>query len=137
MKNEFKDQIFSRGVELPKAIAEHFTGKAYFNQLVEGENDWNCPIGYVTFQPGTRNFWHRHPGGQILLVTEGSGWYQEWGQEARCLKPGDVVKIPSGSKHWHGASKDSWFAHVYIETNADMGSVEWLEEVSDEQYSAL
>ena len=137
MENEFKNQIFHRGVELPKAIADHFTGKAYFNQLVEGGNDWNCPVSYVTFQPGCRNFWHRHPGGQILLVTEGNGWYQEWGQEARYLNPGDVVMIPSGAKHWHGASKDSWFAHIYIETNSDRGSVEWLDEVSEEQYSVL
>lgn len=89
-------------------IADHFTGLAYFNQLVENENDWNCPVGYVTFQPCSRNFWYRHPSGQILLVTEGHGWYQEWDQEAQSLNHGDVVKIPSGTKHWHGASNDSW-----------------------------
>lgn len=137
MMNEFKDQLFSRGEALPKMIAEHFTGNAYFNQLVDGESDWNCPVGYVTFQPGCRNDWHRHPGGQILLITEGSGWYQEWGQEARSLKPGDVVKIPTDVKHWHGASKDSWFAHIYIETNSNKGSVEWLEAVDEEQYSKI
>lgn len=137
MTEDYKDQIFSRGVKLPKMIADHFTGMAYFNQLVESENNWNCPVGYLTFMPGSRNFWHRHPGGQILLIAEGNGWYQEWGHEAYYLKPGDFVKIPSDTKHWHGASKDNWFAHIYIETNSEKGSVEWLEEISEDHYSTL
>lgn len=129
--------IFSKGEKLPEAFSQHFIGQAYLSMLVNGGNEWNCPIGNVIFEPGCRNNWHRHPGGQILLVTGGRGWYQEDGQAARELRPGDVVTIPAGMKHWHGAAKDSWFAHLSIETNAQRGPAEWLEPVSDVLYEHL
>lgn len=92
----------------------------------------------VTFEPGCRNNWHiHHKGGQILLVTDGQGYYQEWGKEAVLLKPGDVVNIPSEVKHWHGATKDSWFSHIAIEIPAQGASNEWLEPVDDDQYLSL
>ena len=98
-------------------------------------------IANVTFGPGCRNNWHIHKaqtgGGQLLLCTEGRGWYQEWGKEARKLHPGDVVEIPAGVKHWHGAAKDSWFSHLAVELPGENTSNEWLEPVSDETYDAL
>lgn len=88
-----------------------------------------------------RNNWHIHHGdkggGQILLVTGGRGWYQEWGKEAQELHAGDVVAIPVGIKHWHGAAKDSWFAHIAIEIPGENTSNEWLEPVSKEEYGKL
>ena len=86
-----------------------------------------APIANVTFAPGTLNSWHVHKGGQVLLVTHGRGWYCEWEGAARELKPGDVVDIPAGVKHWHGAAKDSWFAHISIEIDPEKGPAEWLE----------
>lgn len=116
-------------------FAEYFVGQSYLNQLAR-----NGGVGVinVTFEPGCRNNWHiHHKGGQILLVTDGRGYYQEWGKPARELKPGDVVNIPAEVKHWHGAAKDSWFAHLAIEIPAENASNEWLEAVSDEDYTSL
>jgi quercetin dioxygenase-like cupin family protein len=125
--------IFPKGGH-NEAYAKYFTGTSYLEMLsTEG-----VFIGNVTFEPGCRNFWHvHHKGGQILLVTGGRGWYQEAGKPARKLLPGDVVNIPAETKHWHGAAKDSWFAHVAVEVPAADKSNEWLEPVSDEEYNAL
>ncbi|WP_082447751.1 cupin domain-containing protein [Youngiibacter fragilis] len=131
------NEIFPRGEKLPDIISKYFTGNVWLQMLVGRENEWNCPIGNVTFEPGCINNWHRHPGGQILLVTEGRGWYQEWGAEAREIKAGDVVTIPSDVKHWHGAAKDSWLVHLSIETNISAGNAEWLEPVSEVDYGRL
>ena len=85
-----------------------------------------------------RNNWHiHHKGGQILLCTAGRGYYQEWGKEAQELHPGDVVNIPPEVKHWHGAAKDSWFAHLAVEVPAEGASNEWLEVVNEEDYEKL
>ena len=88
-----------------------------------------------------RNNWHIHKadqgGGQILLCVAGRGWYQEWGKEARELHPGDVVNIPVGVKHWHGAAGDSWFSHLALEVPGENCSNQWLEPVSDQEYKAL
>ena len=93
------------------------------------------PVANVTFEPGCRNHWHiHHKGGQILLCVGGVGYYQEWGQPARRLVPGDVVEIALEVKHWHGAAPDSWFSHIAIEVPAEGSSNEWCEEVSDEEY---
>ncbi len=116
------------------AYAKYFKGQSYLQPLtVDGVNSAN-----VTFEPRCRNNWHiHHKGGQILLVTSGRGYYQEWGKEAQELKAGDVVNIPAGVKHWHGASPDSWFAHIAIAVPAEGASTDWLEEVSDEDYGKL
>jgi quercetin dioxygenase-like cupin family protein/alkylhydroperoxidase/carboxymuconolactone decarboxylase family protein YurZ len=125
--------IFPRG-NLNEAYARYFTGTSYLNML----STERVFIGNVTFAPGCRNFWHiHHKGGQILLVTAGRGWYQEWGKPARELRPGDVVNIPPETKHWHGAANDSWFAHVAVEVPAEGGSNEWLDPVSEEEYKRL
>ena len=114
--------------------AKYFIGKSYLNPLT----DDGVHIANVTFEPKCRNNWHiHHKGGQILLVTDGRGYYQEWGKPAQELKAGDVVNIPAGVKHWHGAAKDSWFSHIAIAVPAEGATTEWLEEVSDEEYSKL
>lgn len=137
MFEEVKDGvIFPRGEE-NSAYAQYFDGKSYLQMLVTGKDGVKIPVGNVTFEPGCRNHWHKHPGGQILLVTGGRGWYQEEGKEARELKAGDVVEIPCDVKHWHGAAKDSWFAHLSIECDPAAGPAEWLEPVSDEEYGKL
>ncbi len=116
------------------ANAKYFIGESYLNPLTK---DGVASVN-VTFEPGCRNNWHiHHKGGQILFVTEGRGYYQEWGKPARELKPGDVVNIPAEVKHWHGAAKDSWFSHIAISVPAEGASTEWLEEVSDIEYGKL
>ena len=119
------------------AYAEHFNGQSYLDMLSTEQ----VVIGTVTFEPGCRNDWHIHHadqgGGQILLVTAGRGYYQAWGQEARPLRPGDVVHIPAGVKHWHGAAPDSWFQHLAVEVPAVNGRTEWLEPVSGGDYARL
>ena len=120
-----------------EAYKQYFIGQSYLNMISTEQ----VAIGNVTFEPGCRNNWHIHKassgGGQILLVTAGEGWYQEWGQPARKLKAGDVVNIPAGVKHWHGAAKDSWFAHLAVEVPGADCSNEWCEPVTDEQYGSL
>ncbi|WP_371380997.1 cupin domain-containing protein [Sporomusa aerivorans] len=129
--------IFPKGGKMPAPYNKNFTGQAYLQMLVPGDKEFNCPIGNVTFEPGCRNNWHKHPGGQILLVTGGRGWYQEDGTPARELKAGDIVKIPANVKHWHGAARDSWFVHLSVETNSQAGPAEWLEPVADDEYNQL
>ena len=120
--------------EKNEAYAKFFTGTSYLNML----STEMVMIGNVTFEPGCRNFWHiHHKGGQILLVTEGRGWYQEWGQVPRELRAGDVVNIPPEVKHWHGAAKDSRFTHLAMEVPAEGAVNEWLEPVSDREYDCL
>ncbi len=117
-----------------EAFAKYFIGQSYLNMLTTER----VPIGNVTFEPGCRNNWHiHHKGGQILLVTAGRGYYQEWGKDAQELKPGDVVNIPPEVKHWHGAAPDEWFQHLAVEVPAEGASNEWLEPVSDEDYGKL
>ena len=135
MKKPEIDPIFALGEENP--FGQYFVGQSYLKMLcTEGVG-----IGNVTFEPGCRNNWHIHHakkgGGQILLCTAGKGWYQEWGKPAQQLHPGDVVKIPAGVKHWHGAAKDSWFAHLSVEVPGEEASNEWLEPVDDQSYNAL
>ncbi|MBR1648396.1 MAG: carboxymuconolactone decarboxylase family protein [Alphaproteobacteria bacterium] len=128
------DLLFGFGKE-NTAYAKYFTGKSYLQPITATNG---VPMFNVTFEPKCRNNWHiHHKGGQILLVTQGRGWYQEWGKEPRELKPGDVVNIPAETKHWHGAAKDSWFTHIAVEVPSDGGSTEWLEAVADEEYNKL
>lgn len=130
-----KEVLFGLGEENP--YGEFFTGKSYLNMLTTD----SVVVANVTFEPGCRNNWHIHHaekgGGQILLATDGEGWYQEEGKPAQKLTPGSVVEIPAGVKHWHGAAKDSQFTHIAIEVPAVNASNEWLEPVSDEEYNKL
>ena len=116
------------------AFAQYFDGQSYLNML----SLERVIIGNVTFELGCRNHWHiHHKGGQILLVTGGEGWYQELGKPARKLKVGDVVNISPEVKQWHGATKDSWFAHLEVEVPAKDASNKWCEAVSEEDYMNL
>ena len=125
--------VFPMG-EKNEAFAQYFVGQSYLNML----STERVTIGNVTFEPGCRNNWHiHHKGGQILLCTAGRGYYQEWGKEAQELHPGDVVNIPPEVKHWHGAAKDSWFAHLAVEVPAEGASNEWLEFLPEEEYNKL
>ncbi len=122
------------------AYARYFTGHSFLNPLTKAGE---CPIAMsnVTFEPGCRNNWHIHHagrgGGQMLICTAGEGWYQEAGKAAQSLAPGAVVYIPAGVKHWHGAKKDSWFAHIAFDVPGEGASNEWLEPVTDEEYDRL
>ena len=133
-----KQNVFGKGSE-NTAYAQYFTGNSYLNPLTSPA----CKpfFANVTFEPGCRNNWHVHRaakgGGQLLLCVAGSGWYQEWGKPARSLAPGDVVEIPAGVKHWHGANKDSWFSHIAAELPGEGTSTEWLEPVSAQEYDTL
>ena len=126
------NQPFNKGELNP--YNEFFTGTTYLNMLVKKDDIWNSSIGNVTFEKGARTNWHKHSGGQILLVTAGEGRYMEEGKEVRILKSGDVVQIPPEVKHWHGAAPDSEFAHISIETNIPNNKTTWLEPVSDKEY---
>lgn len=131
-----KEPLFGLG-KPNDAYAKYFIGQSYLNHLnIEGVS-----IANVTFEPACRNNWHIHRatkgGGQILLCTDGEGYYQEEGKEVRKLHPGDVVYIAPNLKHWHGASKDSYFTHLAIEVPGENTHTEWLEPVSEEEYSKL
>lgn len=121
-----------------EAYAQYFVGKSYLKPLTGPDT---LHMSNVTFEPGCRNHWHIHQavqgGGQILLCTGGRGWYQEWEAPARALRPGDVVTIPAGVKHWHGAAKDSWFSHVAVECPGEQTSTQWLEPVDPAGYDGL
>ena len=131
-----RENVFGLG-NANTAYAQYFIGNSYLNPLTEAGK---CPVflANVTFEPGCRNNWHIHHaskgGGQILLCTDGEGWYQEWGKPAQALRPGDAVTIPAGVKHWHGAKANSWFSHLAVECPGENTSNEWLEAVDDEHY---
>ena len=128
-----KSGVFGIG-EKNTAYAKYFVGQSYLNMLTTER----VVTANVTFEPECRNNWHiHHKGGQILLVTSGRGYYQEWGKPAQELHAGDVVNIPPEVKHWHGAAQNSWFAHVAIEVPADGASNEWCEPVDEDAYNAL
>lgn len=127
------ESLFGKG-EPNVAYAKYFTGNSYLKML----NVKGVSVANVTFEPSCRNNWHiHHKGGQILLCTDGEGWYVEEGKAPQKLHPGDVVYIAPEVKHWHGAVKDEWFTHLAIEIPAEGASNEWLEKVGDEEYSAL
>lgn len=139
-KEQFeKENIFGMGMP-NDAYAKYFIGDSFLNTLTKpGESA--VFLANVTFEPGCRNNWHIHHaksgGGQILICTAGSGWYQEEGKEAVSLEPGMVITIQTEVKHWHGAKADSWFSHIAVEVPGEETSNEWCEEVSDEVYSKL
>ncbi|UOG13278.1 cupin domain-containing protein [Limosilactobacillus fermentum] len=128
-----KNDLFGFG-DKNVAFAKYFIGDSYLNSLISADDNIDVHVANVSFEPDCRNSWHVHHNGyQLLLVTAGEGWYQEFGKPAQKLHPGDAVAIHEGVKHWHGATKDSWFSHIAI----TKGSSEWLEEVSDADYAKL
>ena len=128
-------QDFQQPYPIGEAMKGHpnFIGTAYLYPMSEVK-ELNVPMFNVTFEPGCRNSWHSHSGGQLLIATAGIGYYQEKGKAARRLFPGDIVEIAPNVEHWHGASPDSWFAHLAIECNPDSNKVTWLSPVTDDEY---
>lgn len=118
------------------AYAQYFIGNSYLARLTQNAAQLGVPIANVTFEPGCRNNWHRHTGGQILVCVGGTGLYQERGKPARLLRPGDVVEIPPDTDHWHGATATRWFSHLSVECHPDTNKNTWLEPVDDATYAA-
>ena len=132
MKKAPIDTVFEQGE--PNPYGKFFTGQTYLTMLSNKDEVWNSSIGNVTFEPGARTNWHKHSGGQILLVLAGEGRYQERGGQIRILKAGDVVRIPLNVEHWHGAAPNSWFTHISVETNLPNNQTTWLEPVHEDEY---
>ncbi|MDO4990397.1 MAG: carboxymuconolactone decarboxylase family protein [Eubacteriales bacterium] len=135
-KDAYQNSIFFPiGEENP--YGQFFVGQSYLAPL----STTQVPVFNVTFEPGCRNNWHVHHatkgGGQMLICVGGRGWYQEWGKEPVEMTPGTVVNIPANVKHWHGAAADSWFSHLAIEVGGENASNEWLESVSEDDYSKM
>ncbi|MDR6941649.1 (R)-mandelonitrile lyase [Mucilaginibacter pocheonensis] len=134
MNTSDQNTIFPQGNQGP---ADYFTGTAWVNILVPADETGTYSVGNVVFEPGCRNNWHTHATGQILLVTDGRGYYQKRGEQARQLTKGDVVVIPSNVEHWHGAASDGSLTHIVITNNSPGGPVNWLEPVTDEEYHSV
>ncbi len=131
---ENQNAVFPKG---DKAPADYFTGTAWIKMLVPNDSTFNTQIGNVVFEPGCRNNWHKHPGGQILICINGTGYYQEKGKPIQLLHKGDVVKIEPDVIHWHGASPDNEFTHIAVNPNTQKGVVEWMDRVTDEEYNSF
>ena len=135
-KDRFQNEIMFPIGEL-NPYGDYFVGQRYLAPISTEQ----IPIYNVTFEPACRNNWHIHHaksgGGQMLICIGGRGWYQEYGKEPRELDSGDIVNIPAEVKHWHGAAKNSWFAHLAVEIQGEDGSTEWCEPVSDDDYNML
>ena len=137
MANAAEQQIIHQDAQKTiKGPAATFTGDVSVQTLYPANNDMRSSGGMVTFQPGARSHWHIHPVGQVLLVTEGVGRTQEWGKPVQEVKAGDVIICPANVKHWHGASPDAAMTHISICEEKEPGKVvEWMEEVTDDQYA--
>lgn len=131
-----REMIFPIG-EPNTEYAQYFTGRSYLARI----SDLQIPFANVTFEPGCRNHWHIHKavkgGGQMLVGVAGRGWYQEEGKPAVEILPGMVIHIPANVRHWHGAAKDSWFAHLAFSVPGEDTAAEWGEPVSDDEYNSL
>jgi quercetin dioxygenase-like cupin family protein len=125
--------IFPKG---KKALA-NFTGAAWVQPLVPQDSTFNLVVGSVTFEPGARSYWHTHSAGQILLVTDGTGYTQEKGKPVRVIHKGDVIICPPNVEHWHGASPGSAMTHIALNPNANKGVVTWLRPVTDQEYKGV
>lgn len=122
--------VFPQG---KKVTNNNFTGIVYLHTLVEGDSLNPNSVGNVTFTPGARSKWHLHPAGQILLATDGVGYYQEKGKAKIILRKGDTIKCPPNVAHWHGASADTAFVQIAI-TSREKGPTVWFDAVNDKEY---
>lgn len=129
---EMGSGIFSKG---DLVMNDYFTGNTWLTMLVTNRETFDLTIGNVLFEPGARNNWHSHPGGQILIGIKGKGYYQEKGKPIQVVNAGDVVEIFPDVVHWHGAAPDSEFEHIAISSQQSKGSVVWLDPVTDEEYN--
>lgn len=138
MEKRTNEEISQDGFAFPKGEkigSPNFTGIVWVQMMGAIDSTLHARYGNVTFEPKARTNWHSHPGGQILFVTEGKGYYQALGQAARLLYKGDVVEIPRDVVHWHGAAPDSEFAHIAISLNINEGGAVWIEPVTDAEYA--
>ena len=119
-----------------KGSMDYFTGDVRIDPLIQAPDPARVAGALVTFEPGARTAWHTHPLGQTLLVTAGCGRAQRWGGPVEEIRPGDVIWFPPGEKHWHGATATTAMSHIAIQEQLDGKTVDWLEQVSDEQYGA-
>ncbi|RZM23134.1 MAG: cupin domain-containing protein [Pedobacter sp.] len=126
--------LFPKGDKLTNG---YFTGNAFLKPLLAKDENNGFAMGSVTFEPGARTNWHTHPKGQVLIITEGQGWYQEKGQSAQVLKKGDVINIPENIVHWHGASSESMMSHIAITNYDGDDNVVWLKPVTGDEYTAV
>lgn len=131
---KYEAPVFPKG---EKVVSENFVGMVWLHYLAESDTTYNVNIGSVTFAPGARTNWHYHIGGQILLVTEGKGLYQEKGKPIEIIERGQIVKCPPNIEHWHGATATDTMTHVAIGTNTNIGGAVWLKPVTEEEYSSL
>ena len=134
MTADHNESIFPKGEKLTNG---YFTGNAYLQPLLARDKNNDFVMGNVSFEPGARTNWHTHPKGQVLIVTEGAGFYQEKGKPAKPIKKGDVINIPENVEHWHGAGADSGMVHIAITNFRDDTNVVWLKPVSDQEYKAV
>ncbi|MDT3695389.1 MAG: cupin domain-containing protein [Ignavibacterium sp.] len=134
MNEQGKNTIFKRGEKLS---AEIITGNAWHNKLVNEDTTYTTAIGVEEFEAGSRNVWHSHPSGQIIIVLDGVGYHQIKGESLQVVRKGDVIKCPPGVLHWHGASKDSSVTQIYILPNTEKGLANWFDRVTDDQYNSL
>lgn len=130
-KGKSIESTFPKG---EKITNNNFAGTAYLHMMGATDTALHASVGHVTFEPGARTNWHLHPGGQILLITDGKGYYQAKDEPARLLHKGDYVEIPRNVVHWHGAAPDSEFAHIAVSLNTDDGGAVWLGPVTEEEY---
>ncbi|MCE6991242.1 cupin domain-containing protein [Dyadobacter sp. CY323] len=126
--------LFPKGDKLPDS---YFTGNAFLTPLIAKDKNNDFLMGSVTFEPGARTIWHTHPRGQVLIVTEGNGFYQEKGKTARPIKKGDVINIPENTEHWHGAAANTKMVHIAITNYEGETNVVWLKPVLEEDYNAV
>lgn len=126
------EPVFSKGEIIN---SNNFSGRVWLQMMGANDSTLHARFGNVTFEPKARTNWHSHPGGQILFITEGKGYYQALGQPARLLHRGDVVEIPRNTVHWHGAGPDTELAHIAISLNSDEGGAVWMGPVTDEEYN--
>ena len=127
-----KSSIFPKG---EKITNNNFVGNAWLHQMIMSDSLNPTQVGNVTFEPGARTNWHLHPGGQILLITGGTGYYQEKGSPKRIIKKGEVIKCPPNIPHWHGASKVDELIQIAV-TNSQNGATVWLHPVTDDEYNS-
>lgn len=128
--------VVTRPQGATRGPAETFTGTVWVTSLVANDSTFTTVAGSVTFEPGARSYWHSHPAGQLLIVTDGVGYHQLKGEPIQIIRKGEVVRCPPNVAHWHGASPGRSMTHMYILPNTEKGIVKWLQAVTEEEYRA-
>lgn len=136
-KTIISDGIFPVGEETHPMFRQYYSGTCYEKVLVPYNSSTGVTVAHVTYEAGCRNDWHLHHGGQLVLALSGEGWHQEEGKPAVPVKPGDVIEIGPGVKHWHGAAKGSSYSYLAVKEIATAAAPEWFGPVTDEEYEAL